>query len=352
MNIVTIEELAKTIANKHHLSQQEADAFVNSFFKNIRNCLATEKLVKVRGLGTFAVSVMKSTEYPGRRCKVMTFSPEAKLSKQINKPFAQFEVVTLADGVTFDDVTEETGDDSLIKAVVKEELSVDDLPMVESWVKVELPDTPELMEESVPAMSDTVHTDETTTESNTEPEEIASVEHLSQQDVVQETSSEVPEVEEGQDSSSEGSHRGGLWKWVVGLVVAACLLIVFFLLKPSNNKPQNDANVTSEVTESVSNETKDGAEQIEDAPSTSVGQTTLQADSEELYAAANERVKYGAYKIVGIDTIITVTPGMTLQRIATIFLGSQMMMYLSAINDGNDNPQPGEQYKIPKIKLK
>ena len=168
---------------------------------------------------------------------------------------------------------------------------------------------------------------------------------------------------------SLGSFFGGglrfLISKVTGLLVATpfpagtfvvnilgCLLIGFFLLKPSNNKPQNDANVTSEVTESVSNETKDGAEQIEDAPSTSVGQTTLQADSEELYAAANERVKYGAYKIVGIDTIITVTPGMTLQRIATIFLGSQMMMYLSAINDGNDNPQPGEQYKIPKIKLK
>ena len=136
MNVIAIEELAKVIANKHHLTQQEADAFINAFFKNIRNALATEKLVKIKGLGTFAVAVMKSTEYPGRKCKVMTFSPEPKLSKQINKPFAQFEVVTLAEGVTFDDVTEETGDDSLVKTVAKEEISVDDLPMVGGVIAV------------------------------------------------------------------------------------------------------------------------------------------------------------------------------------------------------------------------
>ena len=73
---------------------------------------------------------------------------------------------------------------------------------------------------------------------------------------------------------------------------------------------------------------------------------------EDQYAEENERCKYGAYKIVGLDTIITVTPGMDLQRIATIFLGSEMQMYLTAMNDGNDNPQVGEQYKIPKIELK
>ena len=43
---------------------------------------------------------------------------------------------------------------------------------------------------------------------------------------------------------------------------------------------------------------------------------------------------------------------MDLQRIATIFLGSEMQMYLTAMNNGNDNPQVGEQYKIPKIELK
>lgn len=351
MNVIAIEELAKVIVTKHHLSPQEAEAFVNAFFKNIRNALATEKLVKVKGLGTLAVAVMKSTEYPGRRCKVMTFSPEVKLSKQINKPFAQFEVVTLADGVTFDDVAEETGDDSLIKAVAKEEIAVDDLPMVESWVMVDLPDTPDLMEESLPTMSDDNHPDETAKEYAEEPEdkEIVSEEKRSQPEEVQETL--MTTLEDGEEQDSPDTHRGGWWKWVVGLAVAACLLIGFFLLRPSKDTQQansnSNANTNSEAVQTVSTETTEPTEQTASTAEESTPQTP-----EDLYAAENERVKYGAYKIVGVDTIITVTPGMTLQRIATIFLGSQMMMYLSAMNDGNDNPQPGEQYKIPKVKLK
>lgn len=346
MNIVAIEELTKVIAANHHLAPQEADAFVNAFFKNIRNALATEKLVKIRGLGTFAVAVMKSTEYPGRRCKVMTFSPEAKLSKQINKPFAQFEVVTLADGVTFDDVTEETGDDSLIKAVKKEDISVDDLPMVDSWVMVEVPDTSDIVEETLPAMS-SEHTEESEVVADNEPDSSASEDNSSRSVEEKETlaTTETGEKQSSTDTSDQeptASHRGW-WKWAVAAAVAACL-IGFFLLKPSKNSPQIDDKTTSEVAQKTTEESKENT-------SSTTEDTSNQAP-EELYAAENERCKYGAYKIVGLDTIITVTPGMDLQRIATIFLGSEMQMYLSAMNDGNDNPQVGEQYKIPKIELK
>ena len=334
MNVIAIEELAKVIATKHRLSPEQADAFVNAIFKNIRNALATEKLVKIRGLGTFAVAVMKSTEYPGRKCKVMTFSPEVKLSKQVNKPFAQFEVVTLADGVSFDDVKEETGDDSLIKAVKKEEFSVDDLPMVDSWVMVEMPDTSDLVEEQLPIMSGNQSDDsELTKESPREQQMTTST------DMEEHLDSDVTTDQEPTNSPQ----RGGWWKWAVGAAVAACLLIGFFLLKPSKNAPKTDAGTTSEVAQTALEKATED--------SLSMAEATTQAP-EEQYAAENERVKYGAYKIVGLDTIITVTPGMDLQRIATIFLGSEMQMYLSAMNDGNDNPQPGEQYKIPKIELK
>ena len=343
MNVIAIEELAKVIANKHHLTQQEADAFINAFFKNIRNALATEKLVKIKGLGTFAVAVMKSTEYPGRKCKVMTFSPEPKLSKQINKPFAQFEVVTLAEGVTFDDVTEETGNDSLIKTVAKDEISVDDLPMVDSWVMVEMADTPDLVEEQLPAMSDDEHSDDSEAAETAPDDSIADGEstHL-------EGEKDSPvrvEMSDNHDAESQGhvTSRSGWWKWAVGVAIAACLLIGFFLLRPSNNASQS-STTSSEVAQKESEDSKDNL------PATSDNSSVQ--NPEDQYAEENERCKYGAYKIVGLDTIITVTPGMDLQRIATIFLGSEMQMYLTAMNDGNGNPQVGEQYKIPKIELK
>ena len=346
MNVIAIEELAKVIANKHHLTQQEADAFINAFFKNIRNALATEKLVKIKGLGTFAVAVMKSTEYPGRKCKVMTFSPEPKLSKQINKPFAQFEVVTLAEGVTFDDVTEETGDDSLVKTVAKEEISVDDLPMVDSWVMVEMSDTSDLMEEQLPVMSD-----ETTSDDSGAADTDSEDSNADSDSTHLEGEQEPPVLvgmSDNQDAETTGKSadtpRSSWWKWAVGVAIAACLLIGFFLLKPSNDAAQPDTNTTSDVALKTSDDTKDST------PTTSE-ESSVQ-NPEDQYAAENELCKYGAYKIVGLDTIITVTPGMDLQRIATIFLGSEMQMYLTAMNNGNDNPQVGEQYKIPKIELK
>lgn len=346
MNVIAIEELANVVATKHRLSQQDADAFVNAFFKNIRNALASEKLVKIRGLGTFSVTVMKSTEYPGRRCKVMTFSPEPKLSKQINKPFAQFEVVTLADGVTFDDVAEETGDDSLIKAVAKEEISVDDLPMVESWVMVEAPETDDLVEETLPGLPG---------DGQTNDSEVAADSGFSQSDEdadsleTTEPKHKSPESIENEEKTdavgtieqeSAAPRRGAWWKWAVVATMAACVIIGLFLMKSSKNTP-SDTETTSEIAQTTP---------IENQPSTA--EDIAPEAPEDKYAAENERVKYGAYRIVGLDTIITVTPGMDLQRIATIFLGSEMQMYLSAMNDGNDNPQPGEQYKIPKIELK
>ncbi len=338
MNIVNIEELAGVIAAKHQMSQQEAVDFVSAFFKHIRHALATEKLVKVRGLGTFSVTVMKSTEYAGRKCRVMTFSPETKLSKQVNKPFAQFEVVTLADGVSFDDVQEETGDDSLIKVMPKDEISVDDLPMVDSWLMVE----PVVEQDASEELALKAAVIDISPAENTEADALLTSTSGQQSEEVENTQADgLSQDKDTADELSHNARRGGWWKWLLGAAVAACLVIGFLLLRPAKNTDDIASSETQEKAQTTALEKEKSTEAEENNPA-----------PELQFAKENEMVKYGAYKIVGIDTIITVTPDMTLQRIATIFLGSEMQMYLSAMNDGNDNPQVGQQYKIPKLELK
>ena len=49
----SVQEIAAVIAGKHGLSQQDAEAFVSSFFDLINEGSAQRKSSKVKGLGTF-----------------------------------------------------------------------------------------------------------------------------------------------------------------------------------------------------------------------------------------------------------------------------------------------------------
>ena len=68
------------------------------------------------------------------------------------------------------------------------------------------------------------------------------------------------------------------------------------------------------------------------------------------YDAMNAQIPYGAYDIVGIDTVITVMPGQNLATISRIFLGTDIHIYLIVANNGNNDPQEGEKYRIPRLR--
>ena len=66
----------------------------------------------------------------------------------------------------------------------------------------------------------------------------------------------------------------------------------------------------------------------------------------------NAQLPYGGYDIVGVASTITVPSGMTLQKIARTYLGTDYTEYLVVLNGGNANPQPGQKYMIPKLQLR
>lgn len=63
------------------------------------------------------------------------------------------------------------------------------------------------------------------------------------------------------------------------------------------------------------------------------------------------RIRYGAYKIVGIAKTVTVQQGQTLQSISKTHLGPGMECYLEALN-GVKEVKAGQKIKIPELKLK
>lgn len=103
---ITIQELADSIAVKHKMNKKEAELFVRGIFELIEEALATEKYVKVKGLGTFKLVDVDNRESidvnTGVRIEIqghrkVTFLPEAGLKEFINKPFSHFESVPLND---------------------------------------------------------------------------------------------------------------------------------------------------------------------------------------------------------------------------------------------------------------
>ena len=111
----SISILAKALAEKDGLKQADAENFVTSMFEVVNDALQTDKLVKMRWLGTFKVLSVKDRESvdvnTGERIVIegrdkISFVPDNILKEIVNKPFAQFETVTVNDGIDFSEIDE------------------------------------------------------------------------------------------------------------------------------------------------------------------------------------------------------------------------------------------------------
>lgn len=111
-----ILEIASVLTEKNGLGRNAANSFVAEMFAVIQEHLATDKVVKVKGLGTFKLIDVEPRESvsvrTGERVLIaghskITFTPDAVIRELVNKPFSQFDTVMLKDGVNFEDVQEE-----------------------------------------------------------------------------------------------------------------------------------------------------------------------------------------------------------------------------------------------------
>lgn len=109
---LTTMDFAQALVRRSNIPATEALAFVRHFFETIREGLLHEKIVKVRGFGTFKLVSVDSREsvsvLDGSRIQIashtkVTFTPDAVLRDAVNKPFAEFETVILSDELNLAD---------------------------------------------------------------------------------------------------------------------------------------------------------------------------------------------------------------------------------------------------------
>ena len=262
MSKLNIYDLCSVLVAKNGLDDKESHRFIKAMFDIIQEGLDEDKIVKVKGLGTFKIIEVDDRESinvnTGERVLIeghskLTFTPDSVMKEIVNKPFSQFETVILNEGVDFpepaveepaDNASELSGlsgdagssDDSLIDnpalsddSLIDNSGSSDDSLIDNSGSSDNLPsdapivefsdDAPNnINEESAPSDESPVessHSDESPVES---PQDASSIEESPQDD----DSSESPTPIE--DDSEDDSGNSPL-RWILASVVILLLIL-------------------------------------------------------------------------------------------------------------------------------
>lgn len=212
MGKISIAELSEILVDKHNLQNQDSELFVSSFFEIIQKGLEKDKLVKIKGLGTFKIIDVEARESinvnTGERVLIeghnkITFTPDASMKELVNKPFSQFDTVILNEGVEFDDMPIESdeqqdNDDSVNienqngLLEITEDISEENTTIIEPVTIVEPQSNSETTIDSLDVTEEPVKDEVIISDEIAIPQE---------QDIVESSISDKPQVIESEEAS-------------------------------------------------------------------------------------------------------------------------------------------------------
>ena len=389
MGKLTINDIAAVLVDKNGLDRREANQFVTELFAVIMERLNAGEQVKVRGLGTFRIIDVEPRESvsvrTGERVTIsghskLTFTPDATMKELVNKPFSQFETVVLNDGVEFDDMKVVTKEDPKDDEPEEEPEEVVREEVPEEVVREEVPVVAAIAD--VPTIEETIADVSTTVESVVEevPVEEPLIEVAEEEAPVEEAKEEVPvEMVNKKEELREKNNKKRPLVWLLKMfgVMALMAVSAYGGYYHGVNKPLPDVvpdtivvrdtvvvdkdsvKVSVEKTETGEVVTKDTVKAV-----TETAQVTAKAvekavekkveESVDQYASKDDRVRLGAYRIVGLDHEVKVLAGQTFYGICRANLGPDMECYVEVYNNLPKNPtiKEGQVIKIPKLQLK
>ena len=262
MGKYTIQQLAEILVKKNGLNEKEAQDFVVAIFEIVKEGLEQDKLVKIKGFGTFKIididpraSINVNT---GERVLIeghqkITFTPDAVMKEMVNRPFSQFETVILNDGVDLSEIdrtynfepdnntgveeseteqdTQETQDNTQDTQDTQAEVSTEKTTIVEEPE----PTIVETTEEPEPTIVETTELLKPTNVETTEEPEPPTVtsEEVPAREAVADGPCDQEEEDDDDDDDDTASPdvfdddsetSGSYWKWVVAAVV--CLILM------------------------------------------------------------------------------------------------------------------------------
>lgn len=271
MGKIQIAELADILVQRNGLNKRDAKTFVSAIFDIVKEGLAKDKIVKIRGFGTFKIISVEARESvnvnTGERLVIsghskVTFTPDSTMKEMVNKPFSQFETVVLNDGVEFADVPSDVAESEPEDAEEREQ-EIESLAStsvlqaepsespIDIQTSVELTGTPEPEqtespepeqaespepeqpepsepEQAEPSELEQAESSEPEQAESSEPEQVGSAEPDSEivvspqsVDVGSDSEPEVEEVQVADGSSKSGENVGRWWAFSILSILLA-----------------------------------------------------------------------------------------------------------------------------------
>lgn len=173
---LTIQDLAALLAERTGKDRNSAELFLREFIAIVSKGVFTDRIAKVKGLGSFKVVLVEKRESihvnTGERFLIpahykFSFLPDKELRELVNKPFSFFETTELNENVDFTDldvsaeIEEKEAEDESVEDIIPENTSPVEEPEVlpapentdenEEGIaeSSELPESPESPEEEI-----------------------------------------------------------------------------------------------------------------------------------------------------------------------------------------------------------
>ena len=407
----SLRRITESVAKKQKLPVEDIEKFITALFEVTDEGLHADKQVKIKGLGTFKITTVKPRESvnvnTGERVLInshdkVTFTPDASMKELVNKPFAQFKTVVVNDGVdiakletteqleeekekdnspepekteevqesveseaqqpattVMDEAAPETKDvevpreaERLEPAVNAEEAKQEEAEPVAVPTPREVKAEPLIQEKPVETrpkrpMEPAFNAEEAKQE-EAEPVAVPTPREVKAKPVIQEKPVEAQPKRPISPAENAPLRRQKRHYWLaISLVVAFILGIAIF--------SYNSFQTTTEQPKVA----------MKPAPKANTKTSTRKTkaplppkEADDPYAVKpmaeymkDPRIKYGAYDIVGIDKIVTLREGQTLQSVCNSTLGSYMICYFEAVNP-DKNLKAGDKVRIPKVKIR
>ena len=412
MGKYSITQLATILVKKNGISNDEALKFVTAIFDIVKEGLETDKLVKIKGFGTFKIIDVDPRESvnvnTGERVLInghqkITFTPDSVMKEMVNRPFAQFETVVLNDGVDFSDIDklsninenidkqEETQEELQEIIQEEEEKKEEGKEEVHDITPQESSNNDDVVRNQT-TISPTKELAETSTKETAEETAEKQIEELAEKPI-EETAEKLIE-EPAEDpiedfDKEENSHNFT----TILLSIASCLLLmaasayIGYLYGIEEGRHQEktsqiskystyldkqneelrtkrlaeEAKATKEAEKTKNDTTKQTAKDNKTDTTTNnkpkENNKTKEDNNDDnfsKYDTMDARVRTGAYVIVGIDKYIIVREGQTVGKIAKALLGPGMSCYIEVLNGVTENEplKEGTKIKIPKLRHK
>ena len=364
---ITLQDLINLFSEKQGMNKKDAEVFVRTMFELIEEALATEKYVKIKGLGTFKLTEVDSRESvnvnTGERIEIqghtkISFTPDVTMKELINKPFSHFETVVLNEGVELEDTPVETSEEIVQEEVISETIIAEEPAIVEEPQPEPIVETPSEEETIVEEQTIEEPISEETIEKETIVDEPIIEESTVEEPVAEEPITEEPVITEVQISeetekyvSTEEKKIKNTNRILWGVIVVLVLIILFgaywMFLRPSSVPEVTPLPpVQEEVTIPAPAEEKQPEDTLETVKFIQLSAEELRKEHVPSFADTLD------YQIIGTQEEYTLQKGETIIRASVKFFGTKkywpyIVKHNLDVLPDPDNIPAGVKIKIP-----